>query len=130
MNAQTEAAGSTGLEGVVAAATRLSMVDGERGELVIAGLRLEQLAARPFEDVVAALWDAAGVRGAARVAAAAVPPSTIALLRDAASRRIEPMDALRMAVGTLTAATDLEAAQLLVGASPTIVAAYARLLRN
>ena len=130
MNAQTDIAVSTGLEGVVAAATRLSMVDGERGELVIAGLRLEQLAARSFEDVVAALWDAAGVRGAARVAAAPVPASTIALLRDAAARRIEPMDALRMAAGTLAAGNDLDAGQLLVGALPTIVAAYARLLRG
>ena len=130
MNAQTDITASTGLEGVVAAATRLSMVDGERGELVIAGLRLEQLAARPFEDVVAALWDAAGVRGAARVAAAPVPASTIALLRDAAARGVEPMDALRMAAGTLTAANDLEAGQLLVGAMPTMVAAYARLLRG
>jgi len=80
--------------------------------------------------VVAALWDAAGIRGAARVAAAPVPASTIALLRDAAARRIEPMDALRMAAGTLTAGSDLDAAQLLVGALPTIVAAYARLLRG
>ncbi len=130
MNAQTDITASTGLEGVVAAATRLSMVDGERGELVIAGLRLEQLAVRPFEEVVAALWDAAGVRSAARVAAAPVPASTIALLRAAAARRIEPMDALRMAAGTLTADGDLDAAQLLAGALPTIVAAYARLERG
>jgi citrate synthase len=106
------------------------MVDGERGELVIAGMRLEQLAARPFEDVVAALWDAAGVRGAARVAAAPLPAATIALLRDAAARGIEPMDALRMAAGTLSAGDDLDAAQLLVGALPTIVAAYAQLTRG
>ena len=130
MNAQTDIAASTGLEGVVAAATRLSMVDGERGELVIAGLKLEQLAARPFEDVVAALWDAGGVRGAARVGAVRVPASTIELLRAAAARGVEPMDALRMAAATLTAADDLEAGRLLVGALPTIVAAYARLLRG
>jgi len=130
MNAQTDIATSTGLEGVVAAATHLSLVDGERGELVIAGLRLEQLAARPFEDVVAALWDAAGVRGAARVAAVPLPAATIALLRDAAARRIEPMDALRMAAGTLAAANDLDAAELLVGSLPVIVAAYSRLLHG
>ena len=40
------------------------------------------------------------------------------------------MDALRMAAGTLTAAGDAEAARLLVGAFPTIVAGYARLLRG
>ena len=30
---------SAGLEGIVAASTRLSHVDGERGELIIAGIR-------------------------------------------------------------------------------------------
>jgi citrate synthase len=79
---------------------------------------------------VAALWEAAGTHGAKRVAAAPVSPATIALLRDAAARRVDPMDALRMAVGTLTAAGDLDAAQVLVGAAPTIAAAYARLLRG
>ena len=120
---------SNGLEGVVAAATRLSMVDGERGELIVAGQRLEAIAERPFEEVVAALWDAAGARGA-RVTAAALPAETLALLRAAAARRVPPMDALRMAAGTLVAADDVEAASLIVGSLPVIVAAYARLLRG
>jgi citrate synthase len=47
---------SRGLEGVVAAETRLSMVDGERGELVIGGVRVEELASWRFEDVVELLW--------------------------------------------------------------------------
>ena len=42
-----------GLEGVVAARTRLSHVDGEAGLLVIGGYRLEELAGRAcFEEVV------------------------------------------------------------------------------
>ena len=40
------------------------------------------------------------------------------------------MDALRMAAGTLTATGDAEAARLLVGTFPTIVASYARLLHG
>jgi citrate synthase len=128
MNAQTITAASTGLEGVVAAATRLSMVDGERGELVIAGLRLEQLVGRPFEDVIEQLWAAAGAKGFKRVAARPISAATINLLRDAATRRVDPMDALRMATGTLTVEDDLAAAQCLAGAVPTIVAAYTRLL--
>jgi citrate synthase len=64
------------------------------------------------------------------VRAAALRASTLALLRDAAARRVAPMDALRMATGTLTAEDDAEAAHLLVGSFPTIVAAYARLLRG
>ena len=119
-----------GLEGVVAAETRLSHVDGERGELVVAGHRLEDLTQRNFEDVVALLWGAAGVTDAARVAAVPLPAATLALLRDAARRNVLPMDALRMATGTLTADDDRIAAELLLGAVPTIVASYARLARG
>jgi citrate synthase len=129
METQTAIRANGGLEGVIAAETRLSMVDGERGELIVAGQRLEQLAGRAFEDVVALLWDAAGHKGA-RVNVAALPGATLALLRDAAARRVAPMDALRMAAGTLSAAGDEAAARLLVGSFPTIVAAYARLLRG
>jgi citrate synthase len=130
MNAQTSIAASTGLEGVVAATTRLSMVDGERGELVIAGFRLEQLVGQSFEEVVARLWSAADIADCPRVAALPLSSCTLTLMQDAARRRIEPMDALRMAVGTLTAADDREAAQVLVGSLPTIVAAYSRLLEG
>src|SRR6516225_7915627 len=117
METQTAIRANGGLEGVIAAETRLSMVDGERGELIVAGQRL------------ALLWDAAGHKGA-RVNVAALPAATLALLRDAAARRVAPMDALRMAAGTLSAAGDEAAARLLVGSFPTIVAAYARLLRG
>jgi len=55
-----------GLEGVVAAETRLSMVDGERGELVIGGFRVEELASWRFEDVVELLWGFAPSRGVAK----------------------------------------------------------------
>ena len=56
----TESLGSTfapGLEGVVAADTRLSGVDGEAGELIIAGFPVEELAERAsFEETVYLLW--------------------------------------------------------------------------
>ena len=46
-----------GLEGVVAAETRLSEVDGENGELIIAGFPVEELANRAtFEETVYLLW--------------------------------------------------------------------------
>jgi citrate synthase len=130
MSTQIETRANVGLEGIVAAETALSLVDGERGELVVAGHALEDLAQHDFEDIVALLWDAAGVHDAARVAAAPLPAATLALLADAARRRLDAMDALRMAAGTLTAATDTAAASLLVGAFPTIVASYARLARG
>lgn len=48
---------SSGLDGVVAAETVLSDVDGEAGRLIVRGHNLEDLAGRmPFEDAVAVLW--------------------------------------------------------------------------
>jgi len=113
----------------VAAETRLSMVDGERGELVIGGCRVEELASWHFEDVVALLWNIAGFSGA-RPQATPLPEHARALLRDAAKQRVPPMDALRMAAGTLFVEDDGTAAQLLVSVFPTIVAAYWRLLHG
>jgi citrate synthase len=130
MTTQSSKRANPGLEGVVAAETRLSQVDGERGELVVAGHRLEDLTQRDFEDVVALLWGAAGVTGAVRVAAVPLPTATLALLRHAARCKVLPMDALRMATGTLIADGDQSAAELLIGALPTIVASYSRLMRS
>ena len=46
-----------GLDGVPAAETVLSHVDGERGELIIAGERVGELALKTgFEGVTARLW--------------------------------------------------------------------------
>src|SRR5918994_7194360 len=46
-----------GLEDVVAAETRLSGVDGEAGELILAGFPVEELAGRAsFEETVYLLW--------------------------------------------------------------------------
>src|SRR6266550_953159 len=46
-----------GLEGVVATETKLSHVDGERGELIIAGYRIDDLAPNAtFEETVWLLW--------------------------------------------------------------------------
>jgi citrate synthase len=48
---------NSGLEGVVAAVTRLSHVDGERGELVIGGFPIDELAAHAtFEETTWLLW--------------------------------------------------------------------------
>src|SRR4051812_18480712 len=93
-----------GLEDVVAVETRLSGVDGEAGELTIAGFPVEELAGRAtFEEVLYLLWndelpdvgqleefrkELAGRRG--------VPGATLELLRSAADERVPVMDALRM----------------------------------
>jgi citrate synthase len=125
------AAQASGLEGVVVADTRLSHVDGERGELVIAGSRVEDLAlsdALSFEPVAARLLglgraepcrDWRAELGGARVAAFARVPrlSTSLSLPDA-------MDALIAATAQGCAGSDCTK---LLGALPVFVAAGARL---
>src|SRR5688572_10542731 len=94
---------NSGLEGVVAAETKLSMVDGERGVLVIGGYRVEELAAWRFEET-------AGLLGV-QVKAAAEPPH---------SNLADPMDALRAGVAGLRDEENI------AGVFPTIVAAWWR----
>jgi citrate synthase len=130
MATQLSTRANPGLEGVIAAETHLSHVDGERGELIVAGHRLEDLVQREYENVVAELWEAAGVERQVNAIALALPAATLTLLSAAAERGVPPMDALRMAAGTLSAEDDLAAATQLVGSFPTIVAAYARMLRG
>jgi citrate synthase len=132
-----------GLDGVVASTTRLSSVEGEAGVLLIAGFPVEDLAPLAiFEEVVHLLWNGVLPRpdelaGFARRLAArrALPAATLDLLRVAARRRVPPMDALRMAAGTLSLAEGAgddprEDGILLVAAFPTIVASYWRLMRG
>jgi citrate synthase len=99
--------------------TRLSLVDGARGRLVIAGEDVEALAGRPFEAVCARLWErpvSAEALGAARaeVFAALVP------LWPHVDGRPDAMATVRGLVGTLRAgdeeATDPATALRLVAA--------------
>ena len=59
-----------GLAGVVVADTALSRVDGERGELVLRGMRVQDAARLGFEALVSHLWGEPVELGAARVQAA------------------------------------------------------------
>ena len=125
--------GNSGLAGVVAATTTLSHVDGERGELVIGGYDVGELAeSATFEETTWLLWHGAlptaGQLEPFRAELAArrqLPPATLALLRDCARAAIDPMDALRIAVGTISLRSDEPTA--IVALVPTIVAAYWRL---
>lgn len=133
-----------GLQGVVAAETRLSSVDGQLGELIIAGFPLEEIAGRAtFEEMVYLLWhdrlpNSDQLAQFQRLLAAyrAIPASTLDLLREAASQAVEPMDALLMAASTISLRSDDEPetenhdALALVARFPTIVAAYWRLLHG
>src|SRR5215204_4963918 len=101
---------ASGLEGVISAETRLSAVDGEAGELIIAGFPVEELASRAsLEEVVYLLWYDA-LPDSERLAVfreelagrRALPRAVLDLLRAAAAGRIPAMDALRMAAGALS----------------------------
>ena len=132
----------SGLEGVVAAHTALSGVDGEAGELTIAGFPLEELAPNAsFEEVIFLLWNGrlpdaaelATLRASLGVQRA-LPEITLHLLRELAPLRLPTMDALRIAAGTLgiDAGEDGPMGEALAIAArfPTIVAAYWRLING
>jgi citrate synthase len=132
-----------GLEGVVAAETHLSMVDGERGELVIAGYPVAELALNAtFEQTIWLLWrgslptaDELETFRADLASRRELPPGALELLRTAAAASVDGMDALRIAAGTVSlkrrpGATDEDDARDLVAVFPTIVASWWRLLHG
>src|SRR3954468_6385275 len=99
-----------GREGVAAASTRLSHVDGERGELIIAGYPLAELASNAtFEETTWLLWNGqlptSSELDAFRSELAArrtLPAATMALIEQCARAGIDSMDALRIAVDTIS----------------------------
>jgi len=141
--AQLTTSAARGLEGVVAASTRLSHVDGQAGELIIGGYELKELAGRvSFEAAAHLLWNGAlpdddQLRDLRREMAESrvVPEAPMRLMRQAG--QAPPIDALRMACAALsldlvdpndiTPSGDLAAAKMLTARLPTLVAAHARL---
>ena len=141
--AETTGAATRGLEGVVAAQTRMSHVDGLAGVLIIGGYELSELAGHvTFEEAAQLLWSGAlpgrEALAALRTEMAALrklPESTMQMIR--AARGALPIDALRMACATLSLdlgvdgeispEADLYRARMLTARFPTIVAAHARI---
>lgn len=131
---------NSGLEGIIAAETRLSSVDGQTGVLIIGGYTLEELADQAtFEEVVYLLWhgrlptaDELDEFTHSLAAQRKLPDATLQLLKVAAAEKTPVMDALRIAAGTLSldAADDTQLAPAIVARFATIVAAYWRLLNG
>ena len=129
---------SPGLEGVVAAQTEISEVDGQNGRLIYrGGYLIHELAERSYEEVAYLLLHgeladgtqladfkrrlaaASALNGAARAALTGLP-------RDA-----DPMDALRTLISAQGAAPncpkpDMQAAIATIAVTPTAVAAFYR----
>jgi citrate synthase len=119
-----------GLDGIPAAETVLSHVDGERGELIVAGEHIKILAGKSsFEGVTARLWNGAtgkalseaNVRaslGAARERAFARLPELLP-----ATRGMSIVDGFRAAIAGLRAESGLEHEATIMGACPVIAGA-------
>ncbi|WP_315797295.1 citrate synthase/methylcitrate synthase [Bradyrhizobium sp. SZCCHNRI3043] len=119
-----------GLDGIAAAETVLSHVDGQQGELIIAGARVADLAAaNGFEGVTARLWSAATKRtvgeaevraslGRARERAFARLPELLA-----ATSGLSVIDGFRAAVAALRPQPGLDDEATIVGACPVIAGA-------
>ncbi len=134
----------TGLRGAVVGDTRLSSINGEKGELIYRGLDIHDLASSStFEEVAYLLWfgtlptkthldEFRGNLNRHR----ALPPELLVLLRDL-PKNGTPMDALRTAVSALglfdakvndmSREAQLEKALKLTALVPSILAAYHRI---
>jgi len=119
-----------GLDGIPAAETVLSHVDGEQGRLIIAGADVADLAGRSsFEEVTARLWSGATGReiGTAEVRASLGTARQRAFGRLpellAASRGMSIVDGFRVGIAALRAEDGLEHEATIVGAGPVIAGA-------
>jgi citrate synthase len=123
-----------GLEGVVAAETVLSDVDGEAGRLVIRGRSLAELTGWTFEEVIGLLWcgffdvlpaDMSRALGAAR---SEVFEEAAGL--DVGLLRKTPFEAMRALTARLADGDDLATALRLVAAPAVFTAAVVRAQTN
>src|SRR5437762_4278892 len=146
MSGTTSDAKPRGLDGVVAAQTRMSHVDGQNGVLIIGGYELKELAGKvSFEEAAHLLWKGRLPTTAERdeltraiAAQRALPETTLEIVREAAKKGAPPIDTLRMACATLSLdmrnpndispGADFDNAKMLVARFPTIVAAHTRFL--
>jgi citrate synthase len=125
---------SPGLQGVVAAETAISFIDGENGRLLYRGYPIGQVAARgTFCEVAELLWTGEW-RSSACLTPGVVPEPVMRALRDL-PRHTHPMDALRTAVSVWGAwrrphwPPTADQARELTSFAPSALAAFYR-LRN
>jgi citrate synthase len=135
---------TSGLEGIVAARTELSDVDGLKGILTIRGYDIEEIAGQiSLEEAAHLLWHGKLPTQSElddlhrRLVGYRRLPEETRLAVQQAARRMEPMDALRFAVASLTAddpspgvnsaELNQRRAEMLVARVPIIVGMYQRL---
>jgi citrate synthase len=123
--------GIDGLEGIVAAETVLSEVDGEAGRLVIRGRSLDELTGRiTFEQATHLLWDgffdALPADLAAAIGAARVEVFAQVAALDAELIRRTPIEAMRALTARLADGDELAVALRLTAAPAVFTAAAVR----
>src|SRR5258706_13309871 len=100
MSGTTPDAKPRGLDGVVAAQTRMSHVDGQNGVLIIGGYELKELAGKvTFEEAAHLLWkgrlpskDEKEEPTRALAATRGLPETTLESVREAAQKGAPPLD--------------------------------------
>jgi citrate synthase len=138
---------ATGLRGVVAAASSIGDVNGEKGELIYQGVNIHDLATKStFEEVVFLLWNGRLPKRAELdelkrnlSASYELPPEIIEVIKGMAARvpkDADPMDRLRTVVSALamfdkdsrnlSRENSIKVATRLTARFPTIVAAIER----
>jgi citrate synthase len=122
---------TSGLEGIVAAETVLSHVDGEAGELIIRGFRLEEIAGRrSYEEVVADLWRDIVPPTATPLRAAIGEGRVLAHARFArlysTLAELSPVEGMRLLLSSIGDASPLAEPAHLVGAVAVAAAAAIR----
>jgi citrate synthase len=126
---------TAGLEGVVAAHTALSHVDGEKGALILRGRAIEELAGKmPFEAAVAHLWQDVSLAdhrplkdafGGARLAAFEIVPLLLA-----APDSLTVLERMQLGLTALPAGNGAAPAVPICGALPVFLAAAHRSARG
>ena len=126
---------SPGLEGVIAAETGISLVDGENGRLLYRGYPIQQIADRgSFASVAELLWTSEWDPNA-RLDPLPVPAPVMNALRQLPATA-HPMAALQTAVAAwgatqnLTFPPTVEQARAIIAFAPSALAAFARLRRG
>ncbi len=128
---------SSGLDGIAAAETALSHVDGQAGRLIVCGLDLEDfVAANNFESAAATLWAVAADRpkpssAAVRAALGAARLDAFARLESlwAACDSLTVSEGVRLGLASL-AETGADPAVAVAGALPVFTANLARRKQN
>ena len=124
---------NSGLEGVLAAETTISLVDGQAGRLLYRGYEIGDLAAHgSYDRVVGLLLDGEWPAGDDVLPAAELTPPVLAALRGLPTS-CAPLDALRTGFSAFGAERRMDwpptadQARELIALAPSVVGAFARL---